>query len=78
MFLGKIKDAFARNPELENLLLDDFFRSAVESCQVRSPERGGGDSVSGGFALGASFSFTSIDVYENLSFRMEPVIFSVG
>lgn len=37
-----------------------------------------GDSVSGGFALGASFSFTSIDVYENLSFRMEPVIFSVG
>lgn len=38
MFLGRIKDAFDRNPELQNLLLDDFFKSAVENCQVRSPE----------------------------------------
>ncbi|XP_044798912.1 6-phosphogluconate dehydrogenase, decarboxylating isoform X2 [Bubalus kerabau] len=33
VFLGKIKDAFDRNPGLENLLLDDFFKSAVENCQ---------------------------------------------
>ncbi|XP_019495250.1 PREDICTED: 6-phosphogluconate dehydrogenase, decarboxylating [Hipposideros armiger] len=33
VFLGKIKDAFDRNSELENLLLDDFFKSAVENCQ---------------------------------------------
>lgn len=36
MFLGKIKDAFDRNPELQNLLLDDFFKKAVENCQVSS------------------------------------------
>uniref|UniRef100_A0A8B9TBA6 6-phosphogluconate dehydrogenase, decarboxylating n=1 Tax=Anas platyrhynchos TaxID=8839 RepID=A0A8B9TBA6_ANAPL len=34
VFLGKIKDAFDRNPELQNLLLDDFFKTAVEKCQV--------------------------------------------
>uniref|UniRef100_A0A2K6GYG0 6-phosphogluconate dehydrogenase, decarboxylating n=1 Tax=Propithecus coquereli TaxID=379532 RepID=A0A2K6GYG0_PROCO len=34
VFLGKIKDAFDRNPELQNLLLDDFFKSAVENCQA--------------------------------------------
>lgn len=33
VFLGKIKDAFDRNPGLQNLLLDDFFKSAVEDCQ---------------------------------------------
>ncbi|MBZ3873873.1 Kinesin-like protein KIF1B [Sciurus carolinensis] len=33
VFLGKIKDAFDRNPALQNLLLDDFFKSAVENCQ---------------------------------------------
>uniref|UniRef100_A0A2K6R8W4 6-phosphogluconate dehydrogenase, decarboxylating n=1 Tax=Rhinopithecus roxellana TaxID=61622 RepID=A0A2K6R8W4_RHIRO len=34
VFLGKIKDAFDQNPELElqNLLLDNF-KSAIESCQ---------------------------------------------
>uniref|UniRef100_A0A452HB84 6-phosphogluconate dehydrogenase, decarboxylating n=1 Tax=Gopherus agassizii TaxID=38772 RepID=A0A452HB84_9SAUR len=32
-FLGKIKDAFDRNPDLQNLLLDDFFKKAVEDCQ---------------------------------------------
>ena len=30
-FLGKIKEAFDRNPALENLLLDDYFRGAVIS-----------------------------------------------
>jgi len=29
VFLGNIKDAFVRNPNLSNLLLDDFFRDAV-------------------------------------------------
>ncbi|KAM7340336.1 hypothetical protein ACRRTK_000951 [Alexandromys fortis] len=33
VFLGKIKDVFERNPELQNLLLDDFFKSAVDNCQ---------------------------------------------
>ncbi|MDT8309915.1 MAG: decarboxylating NADP(+)-dependent phosphogluconate dehydrogenase [Methylophaga sp.] len=28
-FLGNIRDAFVRNPELENLLLDDFFIDAI-------------------------------------------------
>jgi 6-phosphogluconate dehydrogenase len=32
-FLGKIKEAFDLNPDLSNLLLDDFFRQKVESCQ---------------------------------------------
>ncbi|HUV40430.1 MAG TPA: decarboxylating NADP(+)-dependent phosphogluconate dehydrogenase [Sedimentisphaerales bacterium] len=32
-FLGKIKEAFDRNPNLPNLLLDPFFRDAVEKAQ---------------------------------------------
>jgi 6-phosphogluconate dehydrogenase len=32
-FLGKIKDAFDNNPELDNLLLDPFFKNAVEKIQ---------------------------------------------
>ncbi len=32
-FLQDIKAAFDKNPELENLLLDDFFRNAVEKAQ---------------------------------------------
>lgn len=34
MFLGKIKEAFDKNPNLSNLLLDDFFREAVSECQA--------------------------------------------
>ena len=45
VFLGKIKDAFDRNPQLQNLLLDDFFKAAVENCQVGRPELGTGSSV---------------------------------
>lgn len=29
-FLGKIKDAYDENPDLENLLLDDYFAEAIE------------------------------------------------
>merc|ERR1712168_1660956 len=32
-FLGNIKTAFDKNPDLSNLLLDDFFRDAIHSCQ---------------------------------------------
>jgi len=33
-FLGKIKEAFDRNPDLENLLLDPFFNQVVEKAQA--------------------------------------------
>jgi len=33
-FLGKIKEAFDRNPELENLLLDPFFTAVIEKAQA--------------------------------------------
>ncbi len=33
-FLGKIRDAFAKNPELHNLLLDDFFRAVIDRSQA--------------------------------------------
>src|SRR5712671_5079487 len=33
VFLGKIKEAFDKNPKLTNLLLDPFFRKAVKSSQ---------------------------------------------
>lgn len=33
-FLGEIKNAFTKNPDLQNLLLDDFFKFAVTDCQV--------------------------------------------
>ena len=32
-FLGNIKQAFDQNPGLENLLLDDFFRTAIHKAQ---------------------------------------------
>lgn len=32
-FLGKIKDAYLRNPELSNLLLDEEFKAKVEQAQ---------------------------------------------
>ena len=34
VFLGKIKEAFDRNPELENLLLDPYFAETVVECQA--------------------------------------------
>ena len=32
-FLGKIKEAFDKNPKLANLLLDDYFRSEIKKAQ---------------------------------------------
>ena len=32
-FLEKIKAAFDKDPELANLLMDDFFRNAIDECQ---------------------------------------------
>jgi 6-phosphogluconate dehydrogenase len=33
-FLGKIRDAFEKVPELDNLLLDEFFRTVIEQNQA--------------------------------------------
>jgi 6-phosphogluconate dehydrogenase len=33
-FLGRIKEAFDKNPELTNLLMDDYFRQEVEVAQA--------------------------------------------
>ena len=33
-FLGKIKEAYDKNPQLTNLLLDDFFRETIEKYQA--------------------------------------------
>jgi len=33
-FLGKIKDAFDKKPDLDNLLLDDYFKTEVDSSQA--------------------------------------------
>src|SRR5690554_3381048 len=33
-FLGNIKEAFDKNPELTNLLLDEYFRSTVDAAQA--------------------------------------------
>ena len=32
-FLGKIKEAYDKNPKLTNLLLDDYFRGEIKRCQ---------------------------------------------
>jgi len=32
-FLGNIKAAYDKNPDLDNLLLDDFFREAIDTAQ---------------------------------------------
>ncbi|WP_437193856.1 decarboxylating NADP(+)-dependent phosphogluconate dehydrogenase [Planctomicrobium sp. SH527] len=34
VFLGDIKNAFDKNPQLENLLLDDFFKKAIDNSQA--------------------------------------------
>jgi len=34
VFLEDIKTAFDKNPDLENLLLDDFFKKAIDQSQA--------------------------------------------
>nr|BAD98151.1 6-phosphogluconate dehydrogenase [Ascidia sydneiensis samea] len=34
VFLGKIQEAFDKNPHLTNLLLDDFFKNAIQNAQA--------------------------------------------
>ncbi|KAK3588347.1 hypothetical protein CHS0354_040105 [Potamilus streckersoni] len=34
VFLGNIKHAFEKNPNLSNLLLDDFFKGEIQKCQA--------------------------------------------
>jgi 6-phosphogluconate dehydrogenase len=34
VFLGKIKEAFDRNPKLSNLLMDQYFSSVLDKCQA--------------------------------------------
>jgi 6-phosphogluconate dehydrogenase len=34
VFLGKIKEAFDRDPALKNLMLDDYFRSLIDDAQA--------------------------------------------
>lgn len=33
VFLGKIKQAFDKNPDMRNLLLDDYFKGVIDRCQ---------------------------------------------
>ena len=33
-FLDKIKEAFDKKPDLANLLLDDYFKQAIDDCQA--------------------------------------------
>ena len=33
VFLGNIKEAFDKDPNLQNLLLDDFFKKEILKCQ---------------------------------------------
>lgn len=33
-FLGKIKEAYTKNPELENLMLDEYFKETLEHAQA--------------------------------------------
>ncbi|XP_060071420.1 6-phosphogluconate dehydrogenase, decarboxylating-like [Ylistrum balloti] len=33
-FLGKIKEAFDKNPKLSNLLLDEYFKQEIKKCQA--------------------------------------------
>ena len=34
VFLGNIKEAYEKKPNLENLLMDDFFNAAIHKCQA--------------------------------------------
>jgi 6-phosphogluconate dehydrogenase len=54
-FLGKIKDAFDRDPKLANLLLDPYFRDEVDRCQA-GWRHACGAAIAGGIPLPAMSS----------------------
>jgi len=59
VFLERIKAAYDRNPDLANLMLDDYFRGILQTCQA-SWRRVVAAAVQGGIpvpALSASLSF---------------------
>jgi 6-phosphogluconate dehydrogenase len=60
-FLGKIKEAFDHNPNLTNLLLDPYFKKAIQSCQD-SWRRTAARSIEGGIPIPA-FS-TALSFYD--------------
>ncbi len=55
VFLGKIKEAFDRDPRLANLLLDPYFRDEVDRCQA-GWRRACGAAIAGGIPLPAMTS----------------------
>ncbi|MBN1302066.1 MAG: decarboxylating NADP(+)-dependent phosphogluconate dehydrogenase [Melioribacteraceae bacterium] len=65
VFLGKIKEAFDKNPALTNLLLDPFFKGKIESAQ-ESWRRVVATSVSSGIWIPAmSTALNYFDGYRN-------------
>jgi 6-phosphogluconate dehydrogenase len=54
-FLGKIKEAFDRDPGLANLLLDPYFRGEIDRCQA-GWRRACGAAIAGGIPLPAMTS----------------------
>jgi 6-phosphogluconate dehydrogenase len=54
-FLGKIKEAFDKNPRLANLVLDPYFRDEVARCQA-GWRRAVGAAIAGGIPLPAMSS----------------------
>ena len=57
-FLGKIKEAFDRDPKLANLLLDPYFRGEIDRCQA-GWRRAVGAAIAGGIPLPAMTSALS-------------------
>ncbi len=55
VFLGKIKEAFDRDPQLANLLLDPYFREEVDRCQA-GWRRACSAAIAGGIPLPAMTS----------------------
>ena len=54
-FLGKIKEAFDRDPKLANLLMDPYFRGEVDRCQS-GWRKAVGTAIAGGIPLPAMSS----------------------
>jgi len=65
IFLGKIKEAFDKNPNLKNLLLDQFFKQKIEESQ-ESWRRVVSTSINNGIWVPAlSSALTYFDGYRN-------------